>query len=99
MILAGEPVVGEVQVDPGRLDRGVTGLGLDGFEFHAGFSQPGQTGVAKLMTGGSLQAGPVAGAAHDRVDAIDRQRLAAGRSFSVTNTRSVGAFAGRSERR
>jgi hypothetical protein len=32
---------GEVQVDPGRLDRGVPGLGLDRLELHPGLSEAG----------------------------------------------------------
>ena len=50
-VLAGEPVVGQMQVDLGRRDRAVTGLGLQRFERHAGLAEPGEAGVAQLVTG------------------------------------------------
>jgi len=31
VVFVGQPVVGQVQLDPGRLDRDVPGLGLDRF--------------------------------------------------------------------
>jgi predicted Zn-dependent protease len=37
-VFGGEPLVGQVQIDPGRFDRDVPGLGLDRFEGHARFA-------------------------------------------------------------
>ena len=51
-VLVGQPVVGQMQVDTGRFDGNVAGLGLDRLERHARFSQPGETGMAKLVAGG-----------------------------------------------
>jgi hypothetical protein len=77
-VLVGQPVVGEVQVDSGRLDRGVSGLGLDRLELHAGLTEPGEAGVAELMAGGPLQSDALARGAQDRVDPISGERLAPG---------------------
>jgi hypothetical protein len=54
-VFAGEPVVGQVQVDPCRLDRAVTGLGLHRLQRHAGLLQTRQTGVTQLMAGSHAQ--------------------------------------------
>src|SRR6266542_1564167 len=54
-VFAGKPVVGEVQIDAGRLDGAVTGLGLDRFQGHAGLAEPGQAGVAQLVAGAALE--------------------------------------------
>ena len=40
-VLVGQPVDAEVEIDPGRGDRAVSGLGLDGFDSHARFAQTG----------------------------------------------------------
>jgi hypothetical protein len=50
-VLGGEPVVGQVQVDPGGLDRGVPGLGLHRLQRHPGLPESGQAGVAQLVAG------------------------------------------------
>ena len=99
-VLAGEPVVGEVQVDPGRLDRGVPGLGLDRFELHPGLAEAGETGVAELMAGGAVQSGALARGAR-RIVSIPsavsgRPRVG---PLSATNTRSVSVSRSRSPRR
>ena len=65
-----------MKVDPGRLDRAVAGLRLDRFEGHAGFAQPGQTGVSKLMTGQTLDPGATTGTIDDLVEASGRQSMA-----------------------
>src|ERR1017187_2611710 len=72
-VLVGQPVVGQVQVDPRRLDRDVTGLGLDRLESHPGFSQSGQTGVAELVAGGPFESRSPSGGPHDDIDAVDTQ--------------------------
>ena len=96
-VLVGEPVVGEMQIDPGRLDRTVTGLGLDRFERHPRFAQSGQTGVAQLMTRRLSQTGPVLRrtrrSAPARRSTTAHQRRA---PFNDTNNESLGASAGRS---
>ncbi len=80
-VLAGEPVVGEMQVDARRLDRHVPGLCLDRFEFHPGLAEPGQAGVAELVARRPLQPGALAGPSQDRVDPVAGQRLPACRSL------------------
>jgi hypothetical protein len=72
LILLGEPVVGQVQVDAGRFDRAVTGLGLHRLQRHPRLAQPGQAGVAQLMAGSRGQPGPLAGAGEDLVQAFSR---------------------------
>ena len=49
-VLTSEPIVGEMQIDLRRGDRPVTGLGLQRFEGHAGLAEPGEAGVAQLVT-------------------------------------------------
>ena len=56
-VLAGEPIVSQVKVDPSRFDRRVTGLGLDRLQRHPRFAKPGQTGVPQLMAGRVRQPG------------------------------------------
>ncbi len=75
-VLRGQPVIGQVQVDPGRLDRGVPGLGLDRLQRHPRLPQPGQAGVPQLVAGRMRQPGPGAGAVEDLVDPVRGQRLA-----------------------
>ena len=76
-VLAGEPVVGEMEIDAGRLDRAVPGLGLHRLQRHARLAQPGQAGVAQLMAGAALQPGPSAGAGDDLIEPFERERPAA----------------------
>ena len=78
-VLPGQPAVGQVQVDPGRLDRGVPGLGLHRLQRHPGLPQPGQARVPQLMAGRVLQPGPAAGAGQDLIQPLRRQRQAAPR--------------------
>jgi len=61
-VLAGQPVVGQVQVDLGGADRPVPGLSLQGFEGHAGLAKPREAGVAQLVTGAVGQPRSLAGA-------------------------------------
>ena len=77
-VLRGQPVIGQVQIDPGRLDRGVPGLGLHRLQRHPGLPQPGQAGVPQLVAGRVLQPGPAPGAVQDLVEPARRQRLARG---------------------
>ena len=70
-VFAGEPVVGEVEVDAGRLDRAVPGLGLHRLQRHACLAQPGQAGVAQLMTGAPLEPGPSTGAGDDLIEPFE----------------------------
>ena len=48
-IFLGQPVIGQMQVDPGRLDRQMPSLGLHRLQRHPGLTQPGQTRVPQLM--------------------------------------------------
>ena len=80
-VLVGQPVDAEVEIDPGRGDRAVSGLGLDGFDGHARLAQSGEAGVAQLVAGAVGQTGPHPGGADDLVEAGHRERLAATRSF------------------
>ena len=73
-VLGGQPVIGQVQVDPGGLDRGVPGLGLHGFECHAGLPEPGQAGVAQLVAGRVREAGAASGAGEDLVQSLGQTR-------------------------
>ena len=57
-VLVGQPVRPEVQIDPGRGDRAVSGLGLKGLEGHARLAQAGEAGVAQLVTGPVRETGP-----------------------------------------
>ena len=75
-ILPGQPVVGQVKVDPGRLDRRVPSLGLDGFQRHPRLTEPGEAGVTELVARQVLQAGPSPGPVDDLVQAGGRERLA-----------------------
>ena len=50
-VLVVEPVDAEVEIDPGRGDGAVSGLGLDGFDGHARLAQPGEAGVAQFVAG------------------------------------------------
>jgi hypothetical protein len=74
---AASHVVGQVQVDAGRLDRGMPGLGLHRLQRHAGLAQPGQAGVPQLVTGRVLQASAATGAFEDLVQPVGRQRMPA----------------------
>jgi hypothetical protein len=65
-----------MQIDPRRLDRAMTCLGLDGFECHPGFAKTCETRVAKLVTACMCQAGTVSRTFHDLVDAVFRKWLA-----------------------
>ena len=76
----------EMQIDPGRLDRHVPGLGLDRLQRHPGLPQPGETGMPQLVAGRVDQPGPAAGAGEDLVDpAADNGRPRRG-PFNTTNT-------------
>jgi hypothetical protein len=61
-------------VDPGRLDRPVPGLGLDGLQSHARLPQPSETRVAQLVTRRVRQASPAAGAVEDLIKPVSGQR-------------------------
>ena len=80
-VLAGEPIISQVQVDPGRLDRRVPGLGLDRLQRHPRFAQPGQTGMPQLMTGRVREPGTAARTVEDFIDAIGRKRPPAAGAF------------------
>lgn len=80
-VFVGEPVVGEVQVDPGRFDRAVTGLGLDCLQRHPGFAQPSEAGVAQLVAGGVLESGSITGGHDDLIEPFQRQRAAGVRAL------------------
>jgi hypothetical protein len=80
-VLGGEPVIGQVQVDPGGLDRGVPGLGLDRLQCHPSLPESGQTGVPQLMAGPVGDARAAAGAIEHLVQSCWRQRLPAAWSF------------------
>ena len=69
-VLRGQPVITQVQVDAGRLDRGVPGLGLDRLQRHPGFAQLGQAGMPQLMAGRPGQPGPAAGTVEDLVQPV-----------------------------
>ena len=73
-VLGGEPVISQVQIDPGRLDRGVPGLGLDRLQRHPGLPQSGQAGVTQLVAGRVRQPRPRAGAVQHLVEAVGAQR-------------------------
>ena len=53
----------------------MTGLGLDGLDGHPRFPQPGEAGVAKLVTGAVAETGPLAGRPHDLVESWCGKRL------------------------
>ena len=80
-VLGREPVIGQVQVDAGRLDRGVPGLGLHRLQRHPGFPQPGQAGMAQLVAGRVVQAGPPPRGSQDLIGSLGRQRLPAARAL------------------
>ena len=73
-VFAGEPVVGQMQVDTGGFDRAVPGLGLDRLQRHPGLAQPGETGVPQLMTGQMFDPGAPSGAGDDLVEPGRAQR-------------------------
>ena len=99
-VLGGQPVIGQVQVDPRRFDRGMAGLGLDRLKGHSRFSQASQTGMAELVTGGTLEARPFFGAAHDPIDAVDTQTPPPSRALQRHEDRvRLEQFGGRSSRR
>ena len=68
----------EVEIDPGRGDGAVSGLGLDGFDGHARLAQPGEAGVAQFVAGAVAEFGPPPGGADDLVR--DPAPRAAGRA-------------------
>ena len=80
-VLRREPVTGQVQVDPGGLDRGMPGLGLHRLQRHPSFAEPGQARVPQLMAGRMLQASPPPCRSQDLIHPPDRQRLPAARSL------------------
>ena len=96
-ILAGQPVVGEVKVDAGRLDRAVPGLSLDRFERHPCFAQPGETRVAQLVAGDPLELSSSTGARHDLVEPCRAQRLPSSLSLQHNEDVSVAEVRGRSD--
>ncbi len=98
-VLVGQPVVGQVEIDPGRLDGDVAGLGLDGLQSHARFPQSGQTGVAELVTGRSLEPGPLSGTPHDYVDPVSSETVTPARALQCHEDPVGRAPAGRSKRR
>src|ERR1700694_1112426 len=54
---------------------------LDGFQGHTRLSQPGEAGVAELMTGGPSKSGALTGSAHDDVDPFSGQAMSPARSL------------------
>ena len=76
VVLPGQPGVAEVQVDPGRLDVAVPGLGLHRLQRHARFTEPGQTGVPQHVAGHPAEPGAAAGTAEG--SRRDPPRTAAG---------------------
>jgi hypothetical protein len=80
-VLGREPVIGQVQVDAGRLDRGVAGLGLHRLQRHPGLPQPGQASVPKLMAGRVVQASSPPRRSQDLIHPLGRQRLPAPRAL------------------
>ncbi len=56
-------------------------MGLDGLQRHPSLPQPGQAGVAQLVTGSVRQPGPSAGAVEDLVEPVGAQRPAAPGTF------------------
>jgi hypothetical protein len=95
-ILVGQPVYVQVQTDPRRVDRAVSGLGLDGLDGHPRFPQADEAGVAQLVVGAVAETGPLAGGADDLVQTRCRERLAARGPLSETETESLVVSAGRS---
>jgi hypothetical protein len=69
-VLLGQPVDAEVEVDPGRRDGAVTGLGLDSLDGHPAFPQSGEAGVTELMAGAMDEPGPLPGGAEDLDDPL-----------------------------
>ena len=59
----------------------MTGLSLDRFQRHPRFAQPGQAGVAQLMTGRVFEPGAGLRAPHDLFETIDAQRPATPGAF------------------
>ena len=81
VVLLAEPVVGQVQVDSGRFDVAMPGLGLHRFEGHARLPQSGQAGVPQHVAGQVLDTGTAPGSADDLVNAGRGQRFPAVRSL------------------
>jgi hypothetical protein len=48
----------------------MTGLGLDGFDGHAAFTQSGEAGVAQLMAGPVVESSPLPCGAEDLDDPL-----------------------------
>jgi len=88
-VLGGQPFVGQVQVDPGGLDAQMPALACTASSIIPA-SRRRVRYVWRLMAGRVVQPGPAAGAAHDLIQSLRRQRQAASRLFS-TNTRLVKA--------
>ena len=76
-VLGGEPVIGQMEVDPGGLDRGMAGLGLHRLQRHPGLPQPGQAGVPQLMTGRVRETGAAPGTGQHLVQSLCGQGLSA----------------------
>ena len=74
-VLPGQPVIAQVQVDAGGFDAGVPGLGLDRLQRHPSLPQPGQAGVAQLVTRRVRQASALPRAQHDLVEPVRRYGL------------------------
>lgn len=81
LVLPGEPVVGQMPIDPGRLDRPMPGLRLDRFQRHARLPETRQTRVAQLMARRPLEPSPTASPGQDLVETFGRQRLSPPRTF------------------
>jgi hypothetical protein len=78
-----------MQVDAGRLHRGVTGLGLDRLQCHPGLPQPGQAGMPQLMTGRVGQPSPPTRPVEDLVQAYADSGWPRRRPLSTTNNASL----------
>jgi hypothetical protein len=76
-VLRRQPVIGRRQVDAGRLDGGVPGLGLHRLQPHPSLPQPSQARVPQLVTRRMRQPGTATRTVEDLVEPVDRQRLAA----------------------
>src|SRR6266550_9379179 len=69
-VLLGQPSVTEVQVELGRGDGAVPGLGPERLDGHAGLAQAREAGVAQLVTGSVREPRPTPGTADDLVEPL-----------------------------
>ena len=74
-VLVGQPVRPQVEVDPYRRNGAVSGLGLNSLDGHTRLPQPGEAGVAQLVTGPVVETGPSPCGPHDLVESRNRERM------------------------